>query len=126
MEDYPRNLAEFERRFATEELCRDYLMHLRWPAGFRCPRCGGGKFWPQRVILLHCSACELSEFGYRGYDFPGYACSPHALVSGYVVQHQPKERNERAGSSANFGIRQLPDRLGLAAQIAPRYGAART
>jgi hypothetical protein len=22
MEDYPRNLAEFERRFATEEVCR--------------------------------------------------------------------------------------------------------
>src|SRR5450432_590788 len=61
MEDYPRNLAEFERRFATEEPCRDYLMHLRRLAGFRCPRCGGGKFWPQRVILLHCSACDYQS-----------------------------------------------------------------
>ena len=61
MEDYPRNLAEFERFFATDEVCRDYLMHLRWPIGFRCPRCGGGKFWPQRVILLHCAACDYQS-----------------------------------------------------------------
>ncbi len=61
MEDYPRNLAEFERRFATDEVCRDYLMHLRWPAGFRCPRCGDGRFWPQRVILLHCAACDYQS-----------------------------------------------------------------
>ena len=25
MEDYPRDLLEFESRFATEEACRDYL-----------------------------------------------------------------------------------------------------
>ena len=35
MEDYPRDLAELERRFATEEACRRYLAQLRWPAGFR-------------------------------------------------------------------------------------------
>jgi len=61
MEDYPRNLAEFERRFATDEGCRDYLMHVRWPSGFRCPRCGGDKFWPQRVTLLHCAACDYQS-----------------------------------------------------------------
>ena len=61
MDDYPRDLAEFERRFATEEVCRDYLAQLRWPDGFRCPRCGCGKFWPQRVILLHCAACDYQS-----------------------------------------------------------------
>jgi transposase-like protein len=61
MEDYPRNLVEFERRFATDEVCRDYLMHVRWPAGFRCSRCGGGKFWPQRVLLLQCAACDYQS-----------------------------------------------------------------
>lgn len=29
MEDYPRTLLEFERRFATEAACRDYLARLR-------------------------------------------------------------------------------------------------
>ncbi len=40
MEDYPRDLLEFEVRFASEEACRDYLSALRWPEGFRCPDAG--------------------------------------------------------------------------------------
>ena len=57
MEDYPRNLAEFERRFASAEACRAYLVQLRWPDGFRCPKCGGGKV--SRVgPLFQCAACR--------------------------------------------------------------------
>ena len=57
MEDYPRNLTEFEARFASEQDCREYLFRLRWPDGFRCPGCGGGKSWPLRRGLLQCAAC---------------------------------------------------------------------
>ena len=57
MEDYPRDLAEFERRFATEEACRAYLAQLRWPEGFRCPKCGGRKTWPVGRVLVECAAC---------------------------------------------------------------------
>lgn len=38
--DFPRPLAEFQGRFATEEDCRSYLVACRWPGGFRCPRRG--------------------------------------------------------------------------------------
>jgi transposase-like protein len=58
MEDYPVNLTDFEARFSTEEGCRDYLIQLRWPDGFRCPRCDGTKAWPQRLVLLHCASCN--------------------------------------------------------------------
>ena len=57
MEDYPRNLTEFEARFSSEETCREYLFRLRWPDGFRCPGCGCGKSWPLRKVLLQCAAC---------------------------------------------------------------------
>ena len=57
MEDYPRNLAEFEARFSTERACREYLIRLRWPDGFRCPQCGGRKSWPVREVLLQCAGC---------------------------------------------------------------------
>ena len=46
VEDYPRTLEEFEGRFATEQACREYLMQLRWPQGFVCPRCGGRRARP--------------------------------------------------------------------------------
>jgi len=35
MEDYPQNLKEFDVRFRSEEACREYLLQLRWPDGFR-------------------------------------------------------------------------------------------
>jgi len=57
-EDYPRNLLEFERRFSTEDACRQYLIQLRWPDGFVCPRCGGGQRWVTQRSLLVCAACQ--------------------------------------------------------------------
>jgi transposase-like protein/transcription elongation factor Elf1 len=58
VDDFPRDLAEFERRFATDAACRAYLMQLRWPDGFRCPRCGQAKGWPVRERgLMQCTAC---------------------------------------------------------------------
>jgi transposase-like protein len=57
VEEYPRNLAELEASFGTEEACRAYLARLRWPDGFRCPRCGGGRSWPVRGLLLECVGC---------------------------------------------------------------------
>ena len=57
MEDYPRSLAEFERRFATADACRAYLVQLRWPDGFCCPKCGASKALPVQSVLLECAAC---------------------------------------------------------------------
>ncbi len=57
MEDFPRDLPEFEARFSTEAACREYLFRLRWPDGFRCPRCAGRKSWPLREVLLQCASC---------------------------------------------------------------------
>jgi len=57
-EDYPRNLLEFEERFATEEACRGYLVKLRWPQGFICPRCGGRQGWPTRRDVVVCGDCQ--------------------------------------------------------------------
>jgi hypothetical protein len=34
-----------------------YLAQLRWPAGFRCPRCGSEKAWVVRG-LWECTGCE--------------------------------------------------------------------
>ena len=58
MEEYPRNLNEFDTWFANEEACRDYLFRLRWPEGFRCPRCGGQQFWVVRSALMQCRQCD--------------------------------------------------------------------
>ncbi len=58
MRRYPHTLPEFEAWFSTEEACRDYLFQLRWPDGFRCPRCGRDKAWPVGETLFQCSECD--------------------------------------------------------------------
>jgi transposase-like protein len=58
VEDYPRDLLELEARFSTEAACREYLFGLRWPDGFRCPRCGGAKSWPKPDGLVRCAGCD--------------------------------------------------------------------
>ncbi len=55
-EEYPRTLTELEANFSTEAACRAYLARLRWPTGFRCPRCGSAKAWPVRE-LWQCAGC---------------------------------------------------------------------
>jgi len=57
VEEYPKTLAELEDAFSTEEACRGYLVRLRWPEGYRCPRCLGTKAWEDRADLFRCVAC---------------------------------------------------------------------
>lgn len=53
------SFLSFQRRFSTEEKCRDYLFHCRWPEGFVCPKCKGTVY---SVIatrgLYQCSQCR--------------------------------------------------------------------
>jgi len=37
--DFPRTVAQFQRRFASEEACRGYVAASCWPDGSRCPTC---------------------------------------------------------------------------------------
>jgi len=69
MEDYPITLLEFEKRFATEDLCRQYLHELRWPNGFQCPRCGNQRGWITKRDLYHCEQCGLQTSIFAGTIF---------------------------------------------------------
>jgi len=59
MEDYPHTQMEFEKWFISEEACREYIFRLRWPNGFRCPRCHHPKAWLTSRKLHHCAQCGL-------------------------------------------------------------------
>ena len=69
MEDYPRTIEEFERRFSAEENCRDYLVSLRWPEGFRCPQCKGAKAVVVRATLFQCCGCRRQTWATAGIIF---------------------------------------------------------
>jgi len=45
MDDFPKTILAFERRFHDEAACLDYLVALRWLGGVRCGHCQGEKLW---------------------------------------------------------------------------------
>ena len=57
--DSPRSLTEFEQCFGDEDSCAEYLATARWPHGFVCPGCGGGKSWrlESKSWTYECAGC---------------------------------------------------------------------
>jgi len=71
MEDYPRTQSEFEHRFSSEEACREYLVKLRWPERFRCPRCLCEDSWFLGNGLFKCVRCKYKISVTAGTIFEG-------------------------------------------------------
>lgn len=54
-----RSLLDFQKELSTDEACAEHLRSLRWPDGFRCPRCGHGEAWFIRTrSILDCKSCR--------------------------------------------------------------------
>ena len=59
MADFPPSLPEFQRRFADETACVEYLAAAPWPEGFECPACGGARAWrlSTKPFTRECAGC---------------------------------------------------------------------
>ena len=56
---FPATIFEFQDAFPTEGACWRHLRQVRWPRGFRCPRCGHGRsYFLERRRLEQCAACR--------------------------------------------------------------------
>lgn len=71
MPDYPKNALEFDRWFATEQACRDYIWQMRYPDGFLCPRCGTTEGWKMSSGLFWCQSCDYQLSVTAGTIFQG-------------------------------------------------------
>lgn len=52
------DLIEFQKKFRTEKQCERRLFKLRWPNGFKCPKCSHNEYFnlPKRK-LFQCKEC---------------------------------------------------------------------
>ena len=92
MEDYPRTLMEFESRFRTEEACWDYLVGMRWPDGFVCPKLPRPQIVANRAVVVPLCRLWAAGIGDSRYGLPGDSQAAAGLVSCHVVGHQPEKR----------------------------------
>jgi transposase-like protein len=68
----PATLSEFEERFPTEESCWRHVRRVRWPEGFRCPRCGATRSHRLgRPHLEQCASCRYQVSATAGTVFHG-------------------------------------------------------
>ena len=81
MEDYPITLLEFEKRFATEEACRQYFFKLRWPEGFRCPSCDSQKAWLTERSLCSNGSMRSGILQTRSMVQMPWACSEFSVLA---------------------------------------------
>jgi transposase-like protein len=52
------SMADFRNAYDDEDRCWEALRKARWPGGFACPNCGGGKYsFLKPTRLFQCSAC---------------------------------------------------------------------
>ena len=59
MQQPSMDILAFQRKFATERACRKHLFKLRWPDGYRCPRCGHEQSsYHSTRRLYQCKACK--------------------------------------------------------------------
>ena len=55
------SLTEFIEQYGTEEQCQDALYKLRWPGGFKCPKCGRSEhctYHRDAVTVFQCGICR--------------------------------------------------------------------
>lgn len=58
MQQASLDLLDFQKKFRTQKACLKHLMQIRWPNGFRCPRCQHDKaYFHSTRYLFECKAC---------------------------------------------------------------------
>jgi transposase-like protein len=68
----PATLDEFYRMFPNERRCWTALRRMRWPDGFRCPRCGHARSHRLRKRALEqCAECRYQVSLTAGTPFHG-------------------------------------------------------
>jgi len=72
----PKDLLEFEEAYAREEQCLAALIQAKWPGGFVCPQCGGGKLWQLgQKEQIECVQCHYRTSPTAGTLFHGHKLS---------------------------------------------------
>ena len=54
------SLLALQKKFRTEKACQKHLFELRWPQGYRCPRCQHDQAYFHRP--RHLNACKAGGY----------------------------------------------------------------
>ena len=108
MQQQALNLMQFQKKFGTEKACQKHLFRLRWPEGFRCPRCQDEEAYFQRIRhLYHCKACGYQASLTAGTVLPQDQNSFDQMVLDDLADGSPEERHLHVVPAAHAGNQNL-------------------
>ncbi len=105
------NLVSFQHKFRTEKNCHEYLRKLKWPNGFRCPKCDHKDCFTitRKLPVYECKSCRHQTTVLVGTVFEKTRTSlVKWFLAIYLIAH------DKRGVSANH----------LASQIGVSYPTA--
>jgi hypothetical protein len=121
-------LIEFQARFVTEGACAEYLFERRWPEGFVCPGCGGGRAWllKTKAFTYECADCRrqtsvtagtimhASKLPLTLWFWAAFLMATHSNgISALQLQHAIARGRAGAGSLAHIVVSKYDDHLPL-------------
>jgi transposase-like protein len=68
---YPASMMGFIDMFPTDAACLEYLRLVRWPDGYRCPRCAACDYWCTARGIFICKSCSYETSVIAGTLFEG-------------------------------------------------------
>ena len=87
------SLPRFLATYGTEKQCREALFKMRWPQGFRCPKCGHEHCYAlQSRKLYQCRQCRFQASLTQGTIFASTNLPLH-LDAGHLPGHPIQGRH---------------------------------
>ncbi len=89
--------------FKEETDCFPHLFELKWPEGYRCPRCGHPHFYfisTRRIPLYECRSCHTQTSLIAGTIMEGSRTPLHRWFQAIYLHAQPRCINARQLSEA--------------------------
>lgn len=103
--EYPESMQEFMDRFSTEEACRQYLVEIRWPDGFKCSKCSHTEAWQQDRGILRCKKCRCDISVTAGTVFQGRHLTLRIWFQAIWLVMSQKQGVSALGLSRALGIK---------------------
>lgn len=100
-------LSELREKYNSEEACLLYLSELKWPNGYKCPKCGCKHYYKGRKYYFRkCQNCDFDESPTAGTLFHKLKFS---MVTAFEIIYwitQTKKGMSIVDIANHFGINQ--------------------
>ncbi|MDH5297639.1 MAG: IS1595 family transposase [Desulfobulbaceae bacterium] len=99
------SLPAFQRKYGTEEQCREALFRMRWPTGFICPTCGSTRYCEISTRkVFQCTCCRSQTSVTSGTIFEDTKLGLHCWFLGIYLITQSKDGMSSLNLGRSLGI----------------------